>query len=303
MSKKVVLFLSIILSITFISTIQTSAQNKNLKIYISVDMEGIAGVVTGDQLGSSGFEYQRFRRFMTNEVLASINAAKEAGAGEILVSDSHGNGVNMLIEEFPEDVRVVRSWPRRLAMMAGIDETFDAVLFIGYHASTTSLQGTRAHTFSSGNLTNVSLNGNPVSESVWNAAIAGHFGVPVIMASGDDALWEEMKQIFGNIEFAETQKSLGFHSANSLTNEASCKLIAKKVKSALSRVNEFKPYKIKYPVTVEMSFKNYRPVEILAYLPIFNRIDSHTIRFEAKDAVEMSNIQVFITNYSFSIEP
>ena len=118
MSKKIVLFLLIILTITFISTLQTSAQNKNLKIYISVDMEGIAGVVTGDQLGASGFEYQRFRRFMTNEVLSAINAAKEAGAGEILVSDSHGNGVNMLYEEFPEDVRVVRSWPRKLAMMS-----------------------------------------------------------------------------------------------------------------------------------------------------------------------------------------
>lgn len=303
MSKQFVLFLLIILAVSVFYSNHSAAQNEKLKIYISVDMEGIAGVVTGDQLGPSGFEYQRFRRFMTNEVLAAINASKESGAGEILVSDSHGNGVNMLIEEFPEDVRVVRSWPRKLGMMAGIDETFDAALFIGYHASTTSLRGTRAHTFSSGKLTRVALNKMPVSESVWNAAIAAHFGVPVIMASGDDGLWEEIRPVLGNIEFAETQKSLGFHSANSLTNEASCKLIAEKVKTAILRIKEFKPYKIKNPVTVEISFKNYRPVEILAYLPMFERIESHTIQFVAKDMVEASDIRVFITNYSFSIEP
>src|SRR5690349_23063666 len=98
----------------------TSAAKK-LKIYISVDMEGIAGVVTADQLGPGGFEYERFRHFMTNETLAAVSAANQSGATEIVVSDSHGNGESLLIDEFPKGVRIVRSWPRHGGMMAGLD--------------------------------------------------------------------------------------------------------------------------------------------------------------------------------------
>src|SRR6267142_4278992 len=112
---------------------QSSAQApKKLKIYISVDMEGVAGVVTADQLGPAGFEYERFRHFMTNETLTATRAAKESGATEVVVSDSHGNGESLLIDEFPKEVRIVRSWPRHGGMMAGLDPSFDAALFIGY---------------------------------------------------------------------------------------------------------------------------------------------------------------------------
>ncbi|MEX1267203.1 MAG: M55 family metallopeptidase, partial [Woeseia sp.] len=117
------------------------ADGDALKIYISADMEGVAGAVTDEQLGPGGFEYERFRGFMTDEVNACIEAAREAGATEILVSDSHGNGQNLLIERLPDDVMVVRSWPRPLGMMEGIDDSFDAVIFIGYHSSTDNSRG------------------------------------------------------------------------------------------------------------------------------------------------------------------
>ena len=111
-------------------TVTAHAQD-GLKIYISADMEGTVGAVTSDQLGPNGFEYQRFRQFMTDEVNATIDAARAAGATEFVVSDSHGNGQNLLIEQLPDDVTVIRSWPREHGMMAGIDETFDAVIFVG----------------------------------------------------------------------------------------------------------------------------------------------------------------------------
>jgi D-amino peptidase len=136
---------------------------KKLKVYISVDMEGVAGVVTADQLGPSGFEYERFRHFMTNETLAAVRAANEAGASEIVVSDSHGNGENLLIEEFPKNVQIVRAWPRHGGMMAGLDSSFSAAIFIGYHASTTNPKGVRAHTFSSAHYARVTLNGAAVT--------------------------------------------------------------------------------------------------------------------------------------------
>lgn len=288
-------------TLLFIAT--ASAQPKKLKVYISVDMEGVVGTVTGDQLGPDGFEYARFREYMTREALAAVNAAKEAGATEILVADSHGNGENLLIDLFPKDVRIIRSWPRRLAMMAGIDNTFDAVLFIGYHSSTNNMKGVRAHTFSSARLTRVALNGTEVTEGAFNAAIAGHFGVPVVMISGDDAAIEEVRSLVGNIEGAETKKSLGFHSANTITPEASYELIGQKVKAALKRLKDFKPYVVKTPVTFEVSFKSYRPVEVLSYLKIIERINSHTIRYQGKDMPEVVDFWEFISTYNISLEP
>lgn len=279
------------------------AQPRKLKVHISVDMEGIAGVVTGEQLSPAGFEYGRFREFMTREAMSAIEAAKAAGATEIVVADSHGNGQNLLIEQFPPDVRVIRSWPRRLGMVAGVDDSVDAAIFIGYHAGTSNTTGVRAHTFSSANLTRVALNGTNVTEGSWNAAIAGHFGVPVVMMSGDDAAIAEVRKAVGNIEAAETKRSLGFHSASTLTPQASCELIRQHVRTAFTRMQDFKPLKVQTPVTVDVSFKNYLPAEVLAYLPMFERTDSHSIRFRAKDMVEASAIMSFLGDYRADITP
>jgi D-amino peptidase len=276
---------------------------KKLKVYISVDMEGVAGVVTADQLGPGGFEYERFRQFMTNETLAAVRAAKESGATEIVVSDSHGNGENLLIEQFPKDVRIIRSWPRRGEMMAGVDSSFDAAMFVGYHASTTNPRGVRAHTFSSAHLARVALNGNAVTEGEFNAAYAGAVGVPVIFASGDDAAMEELRSRLGNIETVETKKSLGFHSAETLTPEASSEKIRAGVKAALSRLRDFKPYVLKAPITLELTFKNYTPAEVLSYLRTVQRVDSHTIRFVGKDMAEVTDFVAFVTNYSTELAP
>jgi D-amino peptidase len=188
-------------------------------------------------------------------------------------------------------------------MMAGIDETVDAAIFIGYHASTNNPAGVRAHTFSSATLTRVALNGVAMTEGAWNAAIAGHFNVPVVMISGDDAAIAEVRKVIGNIEAAETKKNLGFHSALTLTPPAAATLIGERVRAALGRRAAFKPYKPSAPLSVEVSFKHYRPVEALAYLPIFERIDSHSIRFRPKDMVEASAIMSFIGEYRADLTP
>jgi D-amino peptidase len=280
-----------------------SSQPRRLKVLVSVDMEGVAGVVTGEQLGPAGFEYGRFREFMTREALSAVEAARAAGATEIVVADAHGNGQNLLIDQFPSDVRIIRSWPRRLGMVAGVDDAVDALVFIGYHAGTNNPAGVRAHTFSSANLTRVALNGTNVTEGSWNAAIAGHFGVPVVMMSGDDAAIAEVRKAVGNIEAAETKRSLGFHSAITITPQASSDLIRQRVRAALGRRQDFKPYRLQGPVTVDVTFKNYMPAEVLAYLPIFERADSHSIRFRAKDMVEASAIMQFIGEYRPDITP
>ncbi len=280
------------------------AQPRKLKVLISVDMEGVAGVVTMDQLAPASFEYERFRRFMTSEALAAVEGARQAGATEIVVTDAHGNEQNLLIEQFPPDVRIVRGSPRHLGMMGGLDSTFDAVMFVGYHASTHNSAGVRAHTFSSARFTRVTLNGNPVTEGAWNAAIAGNFNVPVVFASGDNAAIAEIRSAIGNIEAVETKKTLGFHSAETLTPEASQKLIREKAAAALKDISKWKPYRVADPITVSISFKSIMPVEAASFLKqTFTRIDSHTLRFNAKDMPEASDILEFLMTYRIDLEP
>jgi D-amino peptidase len=274
-----------------------------VRVYISADMEGVTGTVTSDQLGPTGFEYQRFREIMTAEVLAAMQGAREAGATEFVISDSHGNGENLLIDRFPPDVTIIRSFPRPLMMMQGIDSTFAAVLFIGYHSATTNSVGVRAHTISSALLTSVSLNGVPMSEAGINATIAGHFGVPVVMISGDDAIIAEAQQMLGPIEGAVVKRAISFHAAATLTPEAGQTLIRQRAKAGVARRTELKARPDPKPVTLEVSFKNYRPVELLTYLPNVQRVNAHTIRFVGRDILEVSRFLEFITSYDPALTP
>ena len=189
-------------------------------------------------------------------------------------------------------------------MMQGIDETFDGAIYIGYHASTTNTEGVRAHTMSSANLTSLELNGIPMSEGSFNAAIAGHFGVPILMVSGDDAAVDEVRSLVGDIEPAIVKWNYGFHSARTLTPDAGVEVIREAVSRAMARIDEFEPYSLgDGPITVDVSFKNYLPAENLAYLPVIERIDSHTVRFLANDMIEASKFMSFVTRYRVDEKP
>jgi len=280
-----------------------AAQTQGLRVYISADMEGVGGVVTGEQLSPTGFEYAKARELMTEEVLAAIAGARDAGATDIVVSDSHGNFQNLLIDRLPKDISIIRGGPRPLSMMHGIDATFDAVLFIGYHSGTTNPAGVRAHTISSARLADVRLNGVSMPEAGLNAWIAGHFGVPVVMISGDDAAVAEARKVVGDLEAAIVKEAIGFHSAKLITPEASRERIRETVKRALQNRARFKPIAVKNPVTLELRFKNYRPAEILAFLPNVERVDAHAVRFVGKDIIEVARFLSFATNYEPGLEP
>ena len=128
------------------AAVATGESPARLKVYISADMEGVGGVSTWDkQADSKGSDYEKFRRLMTLEVNAAIAGSYDAGATEVLVSDSHGDGQNIDPETL-DRARMVRAWPRPLGMMQGIDDTFDAVAFVGYHASEGQADAILAHT-------------------------------------------------------------------------------------------------------------------------------------------------------------
>lgn len=267
----------------------TAAQAQKLKVYISADMEGIGGVSTWQiQAGSQGREYEKFRRLMTLEVNAAIAGTFDAGATEVLVSDSHGDGQNIDIELLDKRVRLVRAWPRPLLMMQGIDGTFDAVVFVGYHASEGQPAAILAHTMSSRRILDVKLNGTTVPEAACNAAIAGEFGVPVVFLSGDQTIGEEARRLIGPIETVAVKQAGGFFSGTMMHPEEAQRLIRDGVKRALARRSEMKPYKLARPVKLEITFKDTVNAELVSFLPQVERPRGNAIVFTGRDMLEVS---------------
>jgi D-amino peptidase len=224
---------------------------------------------------------------MTGEANAAIRGAFEAGATEVLVSDSHGNAQNLLLDELDERVRLVRGWPRKLIMMEGIDETFDAAVFVGYHASEGMRHATLAHTMSGSRIQDLKLNGQRVPEAGFNAAIAGHFGVPVVFVSGDQTVIAETRALVGDLEGAEVKTGLGTVAVMMHPKRAQA-LVKERVKAALARRRDFRPWKLVTPVTLEIVFKAETDAENAGYLPGARIIDGRTVQFTGKDMLEVS---------------
>lgn len=274
-----------------------------VKVFISVDMEGIGGVVTAEQLGPTGFEYARFREFMTAEALAAIDGARQGGATQFVIADSHGNEQNLLIERFPSDVTIIRGSPRPLGMMEGIDSTFSAAFFIGYHSATTNTRGVRAHTISSATFAAMRINGRATAESGLNATIAGHFGVPVVLISGDADAVAELKALVPTTEGVVVKQGISFHAAATITPEASQALIRAGARRAIERLREMKPFVVRGPFQLELTYKNYTPAEMMAFLPGIERLDAHTVRYSAQTIVDVSRFIGFATGYRSDLTP
>jgi D-amino peptidase len=259
-----------------------SAEPKKLKVYISADMEGIGGVSTWKvQAGSKGREYEKFRELMTLEVNAAIAGAFDAGATEVLVSDSHGDAQNLDVERLDRRVQLIRAWPRPLGMMEGIDASFDAVAFVGYHAAEGRESATLSHTMSG--TEEIKLNGTTVPEAGFNAAIAGDFGVPVVFLSGDQTIGEDAKRLLGSLETVAVKQALGFYAARMMHPEEAQRLIREGVKRAVERRGEMKPYRLPHPVKLEMRFNDIVTAELVSYLPGVERPRGNTIVFTGSD--------------------
>jgi D-amino peptidase len=257
------------------------AQARAFKVYISADMEGVGGVVTRQQTGRGQPEYEAFRELMTAEVNAAVEGAREAGATEIVVSDSHGSGQNILVAKLDPDARLVRAFPRALDMMHAVDGSFAAAVFIGYHAAEWQ-PGILAHTMD-GNLTAIKLNGTTVGEPGFSAAIAGHFGVPVALIAGDQVTIAELKALVPAVEGAEVKHAYGRTSALSLHPSRSRQLIKERTRAALARVSSLAPYRVKTPITMDLSFKNQSTAEVAAMIPTVERTAPNSVRIVVPD--------------------
>ena len=266
------------------------------RIFISVDMEGITGVVQPAQLGPEGFEYQRAREWMTAEVNAAIAGIRDAGPAEIVVCDSHGNGQSVLIDRLPEDVRIVRGFPRPMEMMQGIDESFAAAVFIGYHASEWTANAVRGHTISSARLLGVRLNGTEVSEGMYNAALAGQFGVPVAFVSGDRLAVTQLQQVAPAAEGAIVKEPYGYHSALTVTPARGQAMIREGLKRAMARLGSGQPYRLAAPIALEVGFKLTLDAERAAFVPGLTRSDAHSVKGSFRDMTEITKLLQVLTS-------
>ncbi|MGE5073496.1 MAG: M55 family metallopeptidase [Anaerolineae bacterium] len=207
-----------------------------MKILISADMEGITGVTTWPQVTPGHAEYGRFRSLMTADVNAAVRGAFAAGATDVVVSDGHWNGSNILVEELDPRARLNSGSPSPMSMMQGIDQGVNGVLFIGYHARQGSHLAVLDHTWSDTCVAGVWLNGAPAGEYTLNAGVAAHYGAPVLMASGDQTACAQMLEQLGPLETAVVKQATGRFSAECLPPEATCELIEQAARQGVQRL-------------------------------------------------------------------
>jgi len=253
-----------------------------LKVYISADMEGISGIVHPDQTDSKHKEYDRARRLMTDEVNAAVAGAMAGGATEIVVNDSHGGMTNILLEHLDERAHLISGSPKPLSMMQGIDEGADAVFFVGYHAQAGTLHGIMEHTYSSSTVWQVTLNGRPVGETGLNAALAGHYGVPVVLVTGDLAVCQEARDLLGpHLETVPVKQSYGRTAARCLPTAQAHQAIHQAARRAVSA--PVAPLVIPPPVTVAVELIKTTQADVVALLPGSQRPTPRRVEYTAPD--------------------
>jgi D-amino peptidase len=256
-----------------------------MRVYLSVDMEGIAGVVHEDQTNPidplCAGEYGRFRRLMTAEASAAVEGALEAGATRVLVNDSHWLMRNLLAEELHPAAELVSGSTKPRSMLQGIEEGFDAACFIGYHAQAGTAHAILDHTYTD-RIFQVRLNGQAVGELGLNAALAGRFGVPVALVSGDQALAAECEDLLGTgTRTVVVKHAVARHGARSVAPAEACRLIREGVAAAVRQPP--KPWTVSTPATIEVEFCSTHHADMAELVPGSERVDARSVRVTHDD--------------------
>lgn len=274
-SRLIALFTSLMLAVS----IANAQQNPPVKIYISVDMEGIGGIGTSKMVTSGGKDYEEGRRLMTDEVNAVVQAIFSHGPAEIVVNDSHGDMQNLLHTKLDPRVEYIQSNIKPLGMVQGLDESFDGVIFLGYHARAGTENGFLAHT-GSGTVKGLWINGREVGEGGLNAHFAGALNVPVILASGDLVFTRQINELI-QVKTVSTKVAIGTSSARLKHPAAVITELKEQVQLALRELDKAKPLAAKPPFTVRMRLEDIGHADVAMSIPGMKRIDGYTIEFSA----------------------
>jgi D-amino peptidase len=260
-----------------------------MRVYVSVDMEGVAGVVHEDQTDPidprHAGEYNRMRRLMTAEANAAIEGALAAGAERVVVNDSHWLMMNLLAEELHPAAELLSGNPKARSMVEGVDEGFDAAFFVGYHARAGVGHAIIDHTYTS-NVYEARLNGRPVGELAINAALAGTYDVPVALVSGDQALAAEARELLGEaVEMVIVKRAVGRFAARSVAPSVACQRIRDGARAALGRRHE--PFRFPAPIRLEVDFALTQMADMAELVPGSIRTSGRTVTWTGDDYREV----------------
>lgn len=254
------------------------------KVYISVDMEGISGVNSDNQTSAAGAEYGRARKLMVEDANAAIRGAFEGGATDVLVNDSHGSQRNLLPEDLDPRARLISHSFKRHGMMEGLDESFDAVVFVGYHAKASSPRGIFAHT-GSGVLTDVQVNGVSVGEGGMNAILAQWFGVPVVVVTGDDVAVEQQKETVPDVRGVVVKRAINSRAVELRPLAEARRDIQAAVKAGVTASRKSAP-KRAATYTVRMSYRDPAFVEVATAFREVKMVAPNSIEFTRESMPE-----------------
>jgi D-amino peptidase len=266
-----------------------------MKIFISADIEGTTGITTWDEANKNSSSYSEFRDQMTEEVAAACRGALNAGATEIVVKDAHATGRNIIHSKLPKEVKLIRGWSGHpYSMMAGIDDSFDAVLMTGYHSAAYSNKNPLAHTINSSVISYIKINNIMASEFYINSLTSASLNVPVIFIAGDQGICECAKTLIPEIKtYATTvgvgQSTLNSHPAHSVES------IEKAVNSALKKdMYNSAILKLHEKYSVELSFKEHAKAYKASFYTGVEQVDDKTIIFETEKYFEVLKLLAFV---------
>lgn len=263
-------------------------------------MEGTAGVSIWRQCDhTNATEYPIYRRYMSREVAATVSGAKDAGASEVLVNDSHGSMANLLWDELPGDVRMISGSRKPKSMMEGVDGGFAGAIFTGYHAKAGHADGVLAHTYVGSAIFDVRMNGKSCSEALINAAVAGCYGVPLLMVAGDRALVDEITQTLPWVVGVPVKDGIGNMSSNSLSPQAAQQALREGARKAVDGAANAKPFTFDAPFELQITTTQVEYAEFIAGVPGIERVDARTIRYRSNDYLEV--YRMFVTAYRLAV--
>ena len=256
-----------------------------MRLYVSCDMEGTAGVCSWMQCDPSNrHEYPVYRRYMAQEVRAAIDGARGAGATDVVINDSHWDMRNLLWDELPTDVRVISGGRKPFSMAEGLDAGgLDGAFFTGYHARVGAANGVLAHTYTADSLYNVRINGVPCSEALLNAAMAGLYGIPLLLVSGDRVVVEHVKEFMPWTTGIVVKEGIGHYAADSITPKAAQAALREGAARAIRDARNAKPFTFEPPITMEIDTTRVEQADFIELMPGFERVDGRTLRFAHND--------------------
>lgn len=271
-----------------------------MKVLISVDIEGVAGVSRPEQTQAGALDYDTARRLMTEEANAAIRGAFAGGAKEVIAADAHGGFGNLLPDLLDPRARLAHGKPRPHGMVQGIDDACDAAMLVGYHAMA-GAHGVLSHTIRGTAFHRIWLNGRPVGEAMLYGLFMGEQGVPVVMASGDDAFAHETREWLPQTRFAVVKQAIGHRAAISLSPEKARALIEAEAKAGLANLAQAKPLRVDPPLTCRVEAKSPVLADLFAVLPGARRPDPLMVEFQAASAGEVLGILQLFSAASASI--